>query len=334
MRPDRIALRLRGEAAAAERGPINAPATEVALYRRILVPLDGSSFGEHALPTAIAQARRLDATLDLVTVAAPETSQGEDARERGQDRATTYLNEVQSRIRSAGFEGPVSIEVISAGNVAHSLVRHAEKSGADLFLMTTHGRGALKRAWLGSTADGVIRRSPVPVLLLRPEVGEDETEPVDLAAEPRPYRKILVPLDGSRAAEEMLAVAPSLTASDAEFTLLRVVAPFIPGGSPYLPHVVSETRDQEVVQEAARDYLEGVPDRFELGDRTAAVQTRLEGQAGLAIIDVARDEAMELIAISTTGRGGVARLLLGSVADKVIRGAPCPVLVYRKPESE
>lgn len=316
------------------------------MYRRILVPLDGSRFGEHALPMALTLARRLDATVELVTVAVPDAPatpipggsgvRGDDSRDRGRTRAATYLKKVRERVTDAGFEGRLHTEVISAGNTAHSLVRHAVEQHADLFVMTTHGRGALQRAWLGSTADGVIRRSPVPVLLLRPDAAEeaDPDAEVDLAAETPAFRNVLLPLDGSRTGEELLAVAPPLVAPDARFTMLRVVAPFIPGGSPYLPHVVSETRDQDVVRDAARDYLEGVARRFDLGERTVLVQTRLQGQAGVAILEVARSDGADLIGISTAGRGGVARLLLGSVADKVIRGAPCPVLVYRKPESE
>ncbi len=315
------------------------------MYRRILVPLDGSRFGEHALPTAIAFARRLGAELNLATVALPASpevdspdrgvSRGEDARDRGLARATSYLDGVTDRIRATGFEGTISPEVISAGNTAHSLVRHMLDVRADLVVMTTHGRGPIQRAWLGSTADGVIRRSPVPVLLLRPEEeGEERAAdaPLDLGVGHTPYRRVLVPLDGSRAAEEVLSIMPALAEDDAAFTLLKVVAPFIPGGSPYLPHVVRETRDEEVVESAARAYLDEVAARFDLGGRSVEALTRLQGQAGMAILEVARDEAIDLIAISTTGRGGVARMLLGSVADKVIRGSPCPVLVYRKPE--
>lgn len=310
------------------------------MYRRILVPLDGSPFGEHALPTAMALAGRMGAQLHLATVALPATPEmsdsnravprGEDARDRGQARAGQYLEEVQERIRKVGFEGTVGTEVISAGNTAHSLVRHLVDLEVDLVVMTTHGRGPIQRAWLGSTADGVIRRSPVPVLLLRPE----EDEPVDLSTEPEPFRSVLVPLDGSRTGEELLAMAPPITAEDATITLLRVVAPFIPGGSPYLPHVVRETHDQEAVETAAVEYLEGVADRFDLGGRSTEARTSLQGQAGMAILEVARTMGADLVAISTAGRGGVARMLLGSVADKVIRGAPCPVLVYRKPEEE
>ncbi|TVP58237.1 MAG: universal stress protein [Gemmatimonadales bacterium] len=316
------------------------------MYRRILVPLDGSRFGEHALPPALAFARKLGAELNLATVALPASPEvdspdrgmprGEDARDRGLARATSYLDGVTDRIRETGFEGAVKAEVISAGNTSHSLVRHLIEVDADLVVMTTHGRGPIQRAWLGSTADGVIRRSPVPVLLLRPEEEEgDEGSAnltLDLEAGHIPYRRVLVPLDGSRSAEEVLAITPPLTEDDATFTLLKVVAPFIPGGSPYLPHVVRETRDEAVVESASRDYLDDAASRFDLGGRSVEIRTRLQGQAGMSILEVARDEAIELIAISTTGRGGVARMLLGSVADKVIRGSPCPVLVYRKPE--
>ncbi len=317
------------------------------MTQRILVPLDGSRFGEHALPIAISLAQRSGAALELATVAMPETPvnqapegtgvRGDDSRDRGRARASAYLEEVSSRIREAGYGGALSSEVISAGNTAHSIVRHVVEGEIGLVVMTTHGRGPLQRAWLGSTTDGVIRRSPCPVLLIRPDAENDGSKDeafVDLTTFSTRFGKVLIPLDGSKAAEELLRIAPAIADPEAHFTLLRVVAPLVAGGSPYLPHVVAEARDEEGIRRAAREYLEGVAADFGLEGREVRIETRLQGQAGMAILQVAEKEEMDLIAMSTTGRGGVSRLLLGSVADKVIRGAPCPILIYRKPEEE
>jgi nucleotide-binding universal stress UspA family protein len=312
------------------------------VYRRVLVPLDGSHFGERALPTALSLAERFGAELRTITVASPtaESSQprgsgvaGDESRERARSRASEYLTEVEARIRRGGFDGPLSTEVIPAGNAAHSVVRDAVESEADLIVMTTHGRGPLQRAWLGSTADGVIRRSPRPVLLLRPE-GEASKEPVDLAGRTEPFRKVLIPLDGSRAGELVLGLAAPLSADDASITLLRVVPPFLPGGSPYLPHVLREGEDHEAVKKAAAGYLQEVTGRFAEGGRTVVAEVATGGQPGVTILRVAEEEGIDLIAMSSHGRGGVSRLLLGSVADKVVRGAPCPILLHREPEEE
>ncbi len=328
---------------------------EPSVYRTILVPLDGSRFSEHALPWALALARRHEAGLALTTVAdlAPPRSGGGDgdraatgdARERGMARAGEYLEGTAERVRAAGFAGEVVWKVLPPGNVAASLVGHLEEVGAELTVMTTHGRGPIQRAWLGSSADGYIRRSPRPVLLIRPE-GEGEGAEGAPGAEATPGaevsvpldripdlpRRIALPLDGSKAGERLVEHAPGLAHPDAHYLLVRAIPPMLPGGSPYLPHVVREQEDHEEVRRSAREYLEGVAQRLPAGRTEVRVPT--SGQAGEAILELAEEEGVDLIAMSTSGRGGVARLLLGSVADKVIRGAPCPVLLYRAPESE
>jgi nucleotide-binding universal stress UspA family protein len=312
------------------------------MFRRILVPLDGSRFAEHAVPQALALAARWGADLALATVADPAGTVSASVRsgrvdESERDRAMTgageYLEEVRERIVGARFEGVVSSEVIPAGNVAVSLARHVLDVEADLMVMTSHSRGPIQRAWLGSTADGLIRRSPVPVLLMRPDEAQGDT-PVDFGSHPRAFASVLIPLDGSDASEKLLELARPFTA-DAErprFILLRAVPPFVPGGSPYLPHVVREGHEQEQVKEAARGYLERVAARLAESGVELELEVVTAGQPAVGVLRTAEELGVDMIAMSTHGRGGVARLLLGSVADKVARGTPVPVLLYREPE--
>ena len=106
-----------------------------------------------------------------------------------------------------------------------------------------------------SVADGFIRRSPVPVLLIRPEApsgdGSSQQGPLDLQVRPVHFSRILFPVDGSDEAERMLQVAAPLSEKDTGCLLLRVVAPFISGGSPYLPHLVRQIQSQTTVTKAA-----------------------------------------------------------------------------------
>lgn len=313
------------------------------MYRRILVPLDGSRFGEHALPYALGLASRWGAALELVSVAlaqGPTQPQpgvvGDESRERAEAAARGYLETVEGRVREAGFEGELEWTVLSPGNVASSLVRHLVEVEGDFAVMTTHGRGPIQRAWLGSTADAFIRTSPVPVLLLRPEEpeeedGEDAGSEAELEPVLRPFSRILVPLDGSRSAERLLELYEPLAGEDSVLLLLRAVPAFTSGGSPYLPHVVRDEQEQKRFQESAQGYLDGLVEKL---DREAgAVETRVltAVEPAAAILRTISEEAVDLVAMSTEGRGGVARLLLGSVADKVVRGSPVPVLLYRKP---
>lgn len=313
---------------------------------RILVPLDGSGFGEHALPVALAVAERTQGTVNLVTVALPQPDPmamagqitGETFLEQGVQHAEQYLQDVVQRIREAGFKGLIHQDVMPAGNAARTLVRHMSDLEADLVIMTTHGHGPLRRVWLGSTTDGVIRRSPCPVLILRPpafvEDGEETPQTVDLTHRPDVFARIVVPLDGSEAAERGMDPLSDLLPSDppAHLHLVRVVPPFISAGSPYLPMAIREMHEHELVEEAATGYLDRARQRLSSPSLQVDTHVTTAGQPVAAILDVAETQSASLIAMSTSGRGGTARLLLGSVADKVIRGASCPVLLSRTPE--
>jgi nucleotide-binding universal stress UspA family protein len=309
------------------------------MYCPLLVPLDGSDFGEHALPLALSVARRLGATLRVVHVHVPpwgmygelggQYDETTDRILRESDRA--YLDGVVQRLAAAA---DVSLSsALLDGPVAVAISSHATATGSDLLVMTTHGRGPLARFWLGSVADALVRQASIPILLVQPK-----EVPPDLAQEPV-VRRVLIPLDGSELAEHILEPALALgAATQAEYTLLRVVQPMIPGG--HIPAIakVSGLREPLLKQlqalhrrdwTEAQEYLERVAER--LRARGLTVQTRVVSQerAATAILEDASAHGADLIALATHGRGGPKRLLLGSVADKVLRGAATPVLVHR-----
>jgi len=313
---------------------------------RIVVPLDGSGFGEHAVPVALTVAERTGGTLNLVTVALPISDAsisgnevpGEAFLERGLKHGESYLKDIVARLRASGFVGPIHQDILPAGNAARTLVRHVADLEADLVVMTTHGHGPVRRVWLGSTTDGVIRRSSCPVLILPPPEasGEGQTEPipVDLYARPDPFRMVVVPLDGSEAAERGMDPLKKLLpeGTTATLQLVRVVPPFISAGAPYLPMAIREMHEHELVEAAASSYLDRVQARLQASGLSTETHVMTAGQPVASILALAEGMNATLIAMSTSGRGGSARLLLGSVADKVIRGATCPVLLSRTPE--
>jgi nucleotide-binding universal stress UspA family protein len=250
----------------------------------------------------------------------------ESAAELEQERAGRYLADVERRIRDVGFRGRVEGSVVATGNVVKILVRRLRDTPADLVALSTHGRGPVKRAWLGSVADGLLRHSPVPILMVRPEEPDEDAtrspkDPLpDLSARAAPVERILFPLDGSSEAERMLELAaPLADARTAECLLFRVVDPSQPGEAFRLGYPLGETARAADAEKAAAEYLEGC-------SNVRAIVTAA-AQPAVAILDAATGEEVNLIAIATAGRGGIARLLLGSVADKVIRGSPVPVLV-------
>ncbi len=309
------------------------------MYRNILVPLDGSPFSEQALPLAISLARRADGALRLVYVHAPLGSVYAEAAvtfdislERElKHREKVYLDDLADRIRALG-NVPVQT-VIAEGSVTPTIRAAVAGTEADLIVMTTHGRGPMGRFWLGSVADELVRESPVPLLLVRPK-----EEALDLDKEVA-IRRVLLPLDGSALAEAMIEPAIALGGTtDAEYTLLRVIRPVLPpprgaeGATLNARIHAMMTRIEEMQYAIRRDaqaYLDAVAQR--LRERSLRIETRIaiEAQPAVAILQEAIPPVIDAIALETHGRHGLPRLFLGSVADKVIRGASVPVLVQR-----
>jgi nucleotide-binding universal stress UspA family protein len=291
----------------------------------ILVPLDGSPFAEQALPLAASIARRAGGRLDLVrghvvyAQVDPAASFGPydplaDVAWRQQEES--YLEALAARLPGVR----VSCAVAS-GFAADAILERARARGADLIVMTTHGRGPVGRFFLGSVADELVRRAQAPLLLMRPT----EASP-NLAREPE-VREILVALDGSPLAEGVLDAAFNLgRALGARCTLLRVLE----SGSPQRLVLPGDERDEPGAG-VALAYLGGLAARSR--GRAPEVRTRvvIAPHAAAAILHQAQILGSDLIALATHGRGGLRRLLLGSVADAVLRAAPVPVVVCRPP---
>ncbi len=302
-------------------------------YRTILVPLDGSSAAEYALPTAAEIARVAGATLRLVHVHTLTTNpiyiEGQPVLDKnllplGLEHEKLYLEQLGASLRDRYPTVKITVEVLNRSQeamlnepVGTFLAKHVVANGVDLMVMTTHGRGGLARFWLGSVADMLVRLTHVPLLLVRPA----ETPP-DLA-QPLRLQRLLIPLDGSALAAEILAPALALAAlMHAEATLLRIVEPL------YVDQELlayKEQLDGEAIQEA-QTYVADLAQRT---DPTVATQVILAPQPALTILDYAQSHEYDLIAMATHGRSGLKRLLIGSVADKVLRGAETPILVWR-----
>jgi nucleotide-binding universal stress UspA family protein len=295
----------------------------------IMVPLDGSAFAEQALPLALALARRTDATLQLVAVRA-SFADGPVF-----DRTESYLRVLAGQLENT-LPGTATPWVLNCGSgtpytpppsssdIAHVLARHASSHDIDVIVMTTHGRGGMRRAWLGSVADSLTRLATRPVLLVRPE---ETTDGVAAAVEPA-IAHVLVPLDGSASAEQAIPAARHLGAAfNARYTLLRVVTPLSQQLSARGRDMYWAAHESPSSRPAAMQYLEktaaGLRDEGLMVDTVAIDST----SPGPAIIDWAGMHEVDVIAMSTAGAGGVKRLLLGSVADKIVRSAVTPVLV-------
>lgn len=284
----------------------------------ILVPLDGSALAERALPYAERLARATDGQLVLVRSALARTFPGTDptdAQTAAVDEAEAYVARIASRLEERGL---AVIQAVPYGPAAEEILDEIDLRQADLVVMSTHGRSGLGRWIYGSVADHVLRGTRKPVLLI-PATCE-RSWPAE-----RPLR-VLVPLDGSALAEEALEVANQLTAEPrSELILLRAVEPMnyaYAEGFAYVP------LDPEEELADANEYLDSVVARLRAAGQTVEPVTR-SGYAAATIETVARENDVDLIAMATHGRGGIARVVLGSVATGTLQRASVPLLLVR-----
>jgi nucleotide-binding universal stress UspA family protein len=311
------------------------------MFRSILVPLDGSPVSEQALPAAVALCRRTAARLHVVHVRAMGGSSGTPptwaARLSNGERV--YLDSVCSRVSDELGES-VSFAVIpsqepwllgptmSPEAIAARIAAYADANGVELIVMATHGRAALGRAWFGSVTEALLRTTDTPMLLVRPVDGAQPP-----AWSRRPGRlHLLVPLDGSAGAEEILEPVLALgQAVDARYTLLRVLAlpsPAFDAMGPVMQPVGPECI--ATIHTDAQTELARSADSLRARGADVSLVTLVDPSPAAAILRFARENAVDAIALATHGRHGLARLFLGSVGDAVVRNAHCPVLLTRR----
>lgn len=299
------------------------------MFRSLLAPLDGSLFSEHALPFALGIAKRADAAVQLVHVHFPLVFvRGIEALDSGADewakvQERVYLDRMVARWQAAA--SGVRMSSLLLEGFAPDMLRE-QASTVDLVVMATHGRGPVSRFWLGSVADALVRTTAVPLLLLRP--GE---QPSATALAP-PFHHLMIPLDGSDLAEQALKPALQLgRLMEANYTLLRVVKPALMLDSNQGWPVMTGMNEKLTWQtlDEAQGYLDQIAVRLRRQGLNVQTRTVLHAHPADAILEETRERGADLLVLATHGRGGIRRLLLGSVADKVLRGGTTPMLVCR-----
>lgn len=305
---------------------------EAPVYHTIVVPLDGSALAERALPVAAALARRDGALVHVVLVheRMPIVEQlDEGGRLRLRDDQRRYVARVAEDVQKR--HGVRTSSALLDGDVGEAICGAVRDARADLVAMTTHGRTGVSRLWLGSVADAVMRAATTPVLMLRASL-EPESYPVGNGAV---FHRMLLPLDGSSLATEILEHGVRLGGVvGCRYILARVVEPVlrmetvIPDAAGMI--LVADEDATEAEREAARKELEASAAslRRDYPDIDVRVAVRVDRNVAEGLLQLARDHVVEAVAIATHGRG-VSRLVLGSVADKVLRASAGAVLVYR-----
>jgi nucleotide-binding universal stress UspA family protein len=301
------------------------------MFTSVMVPLDGSTFAEHALPFALHAAGRSGADMLLALVHVrhcPATtdrllrSAVEEWEEKQREREREYLSRVAEQVGS--MHGAPPATRLLEGEVATELGELVRTARVDLVVITTHGRAGMERAWLGSVTDALLRDLDVPVLVVRPT--DPERSLTRDAADG--YANVLIALDGSERAERAIEPALAIANPDARIALVRMAAPPSAVMSPYMPHSARITHDELERRKAeSEEYLQALLRRYAGRTLDLHAVTVVDYHAARAILNYADEYNVDLIAMATHGRGPVKRLVLGSATDKVVRAAAMPVLV-------
>jgi nucleotide-binding universal stress UspA family protein len=282
------------------------------MFKKIVVPLDGSTQSNAALPLVRTFARATGAEVTLVRIALDGESASGVAVEMGK-----IAQEL------AGSELKVDA-VVRQGEPAREIHEVVRSERADLVIMRTHGRSGVGRIVMGSVAEQVLKESAVPVVLLRPG-GRRVNQ----------FRTLLVPVDGSPGGAVALGAALELARTcGAAVHLLEVVVPipaylystFALNGVAYADPIW----DMEA-EAAATTYVESLTRRVHESGLEARGHVRVAASVADTIVRTTDEEGVDLIVMSSDALTGVARAFLGSVADAVVRRAHCPVLVLRRP---
>lgn len=304
------------------------------MFKKILVPLDGSELAERALHPAITLAQQADGEVILLSVPVLKhmfvvESAGygmllpSDSLANSRQELTEYLETVTEKLPNHDFA--LRTKVVD-GDEASVIVETAVAENVDLIIMSTHGYSGLTRWMLGSVTEKVLRSAQCPVLVVR------STAPIS---------KILITLDGSELAEHSLK--PGLEMArlmDGRSTLLRVEYS-LGAHIPKFGHLRRQTTEAVIdegdmrmqIYKDARNYLHNLAEKF--GRSGQRIQTAVTfGPAAEEILDFAEQNKFDLIVMTTHGRTGLSHWVYGSVTEKVMRGAHCAVLIIRPPAHE
>jgi nucleotide-binding universal stress UspA family protein len=290
--------------------------------RLFCIPVTDEPVSMHAARAALNWCRQLGASalmLNVVTVPPLHRSQNPDqVRQSLKERSQHFLETWQTYARHQG-QTLETLSVVQDGRgVAQTINDTASSKGCDVIAMGTHGLGGVNRFLLGSVAEAVVRHATLPVLLFRQGI------------DPQPLRRLMVAVDGSLGSDLAVQTTRDLAAQTAASVQVLHVTPdpLVPV-NPARVNVARDAFEQNLIRagklllEHTERALPGVELRASL--MIPAAFRRIDE----VILEAARDQQADLLVLGTQGRGGVERLLLGSVAEAVARHATLPVMLVR-----
>lgn len=281
------------------------------MYRRLLVPLDGSELAEQALPYVVKIARGFDSEAVLLTVCPP----GDPLKHA----LVEYLEKKADGLKASNVKARA---LCVEGEPASSILDFAVGNAVDLIVISTHGKGGLSRWALGSIATKVVQRSHLPLFLVRSSERAEATVKLE---------KVLAALDGSRFAEAIIPhVEAFAKAMSVEVLLLQVIEPVkLPQVTAYEDWAKVEKDLTDRLHRDAERYLNGRKASLEAKGVKAVTAKLLQGKPAETILEYASEGDIDLIALTTHGFSGITRWAYGSVASRVVEAAASPVLLVR-----
>ena len=298
------------------------------IIQNILVPIDLSKMSVQAIETAKRLAQRSGGTVHLVHVyefnypagfMAPGIWYTPPSIVAQEQQAQALTKNLGALVRQHGLS-PVNCHLISGAPAFDKICRIAQQIPADLIVMPTHGHTGLKHVFLGSTAERVVQHSPCPVFVVRSRKRKPTTRRTSIA------HTILVPVDFSNCSRDGLRYAIGFAKEfGAKIILLHAT---------YLGYIYSTEGTalydipglQKAAQENAERQMQKLVRSLQFG-RVKFETAFTEGSPALDICSFAKDHDVDLIITSTHGLTGFQHVLIGSIAEKVARHAPCSVLV-------
>jgi nucleotide-binding universal stress UspA family protein len=277
------------------------------VYNKIVVPLDGSSLAEVALPYAEEVAGKLGKKITLLSVLPPDDAKQQMSHHRYLQDVTDNTVQQIKKYADNAVKDEVKVEAATRwGNPAEGILSFVRKGHPCLIVMATHGRSGLSRWAIGSVADKIVRASNMqPLLLIRANGAHP-----DVRAR-RIFKKVLVPLDGSRESEAVLPHISEIARNlKMEIILLKVIKKANNG------------------YDSTETYLKNCCHRLEQAKIPARYEVKI-GSAAEEIIDLADELASDLVAMSTRGQAATSIWPLGSVAQKILLGGNTPLMLIR-----